>query len=138
MVGKSREKIKHSLFSRFFVVLVILVSILLIFGIAREYMSRNELDNEINQLEDELQRLKVQKKDFLSSIESYDSDFFVEQEARTKFDMKKPNEQVVIIPISGIVNNQDNNSDVLDSNKQMDQNQLNIMQWWQYFFGIKS
>lgn len=136
MVGRSKGKSKHSFFSRFFVILVILVSIFLIFGISREYMKRVELDKEVAELENELEKLNAKKKDFLSSIESYDSEFFIEQEARIKFDMKKPNEEVVIIPIGQIPEQQTNN--LVAENNQQTKQQLNIVKWWEYFFEDKS
>lgn len=135
MTRKSKDKRKQSFFSRFFVVLMIVVSVIFVLGIVREYVKRVELDREISQLENELEKLKLKKKNFLSSIDAYGSEFFVEQEARMKFNLKKPEEQVVIIPVNKISEEaitKNNNTD--ENNNKTNNKQVNLFAWWQYFF----
>ena len=135
MTRKSKDKRKQSFFSRFFVVLMIVVSVIFVLGIVREYVKRVELDREISQLENELEKLKLKKKNFLSSIDAYGSEFFVEQEARMKFNLKKPEEQVVIIPVNKISEEaitKNNNTD--EKINKTNNKQVNLFAWWQYFF----
>ena len=135
MTRKSKDKRKQSFFSRFFVVLMIVVAVIFVLGIVREYVKRVELDREISQLENELEKLKLKKKNFLSSIDAYGSEFFVEQEARMKFNLKKPEEQVVIIPVNKISEEaitKNNNTD--ENNNKTNNKQVNLFAWWQYFF----
>jgi cell division protein FtsB len=123
--------------SRLIIVASIVIAVLFVFGIIREYLNRVELDNEITELESELVELKLDKKDFLQSIEAYQTDFYVEQEAREKFNLIKQGEKVAVIPIDQIntkdtnLNNEKNTVDLKSVSRS------NAIDWWQYFFGDK-
>ena len=136
---KRKGKTQKSFFSSFVLVFVIIFLVILFAGIMREYLKRIELDQEINTLAAELEDLKFQKKDFLKSIENYESGFFLEQEAREKFNLKKEGEKVAVIPASGL-DLQEGNSETLseESNNFTDAGKLkvqNAIAWWDYFFG---
>jgi cell division protein FtsB len=133
---KTRKKSNSTgFFSRFVVVFLVLLLALLLIGIVKEYVNRNKLDQDITDLEQELENLKTKKQQFTRSIDAYQGEFFVEQEARTKFNMKKPGEKVVVIPTaeSDLVeqhNSKDNNNEIKPIS------QSNILAWWEYFFAI--
>jgi len=123
--------------SKLIIVASVVIAVLFVFGIIREYLNRVELDNEITELESELVELKLDKKDFLQSIEAYQTDFYVEQEAREKFNLIKQGEKVAVIPIDQIntkdtnLNNEKNTVDLKSVSRS------NAIDWWQYFFGDK-
>ena len=134
-----KGKTQKSFFSSFVLVFVIIFLVVLFVGIAREYLKRIELDQEINTLAQELEDLKFQKKDFLKSIENYESGFFLEQEAREKFNLKKQGEKVAVIPASGL-----DYQEKVDENSTKNENVFseagmlkiqNAVAWWEYFFG---
>ncbi|NQT50083.1 septum formation initiator family protein [Candidatus Kuenenbacteria bacterium] len=136
-----KGKTHKSFFSSFMLVFVIIFLVILFAGIAREYLKRIELDQEVNTLVTELEDLKFQKKDFLKSIENYESGFFLEQEAREKFNLKKGGEMVAVIPASGLDLQEgdddltENGNSFTDAGKMKVQNAL---AWWEYFFGEKA
>lgn len=137
-MSKSRKT--RGFFFNFAVVFLLVILLLLIMGIVREYLRQKELDKEVSTLEAEIERLNLDKKNFLSSIEAYQSDFFLEQEARTKFNLKKPGEKVAVIPSTTIDLIQSNNSsnDQEDNKKVFNNPYLeNASAWWQYFFGVE-
>ena len=136
--GKDRQK---SFFSRFVFVFAIIIIVILFLGIVREYVKRVELDNEVAVLDQELEKLKLKKKGFLNSIEAYHSNFFIEQEARDKFNLKQPGEKVVVITPPRLSLGQmpldPGQAQDLAGNSTTKTAIVfkNVQTWWQYFFG---
>ena len=67
-----------------------------------EYANQKQLDGEISELNAEIERLKLKKENFLTLIDRYQSDFYVEEEARTKMNLDVPGEQVVVIKLNEV------------------------------------
>jgi cell division protein FtsB len=139
MSRASKNAVKTDFIYKLLVIFFAILFLLFLFGIVREYFHKRQLNNEISQLNQELGNLKLNQDKFLSSIENYQSDFFTEQEAREKFNMKKVGENVVVIPIE---NNQlvlNNNEVVTDSREDLKSTKSsNLSAWWEYFFGQRS
>jgi len=131
---KGAREHNKSFFARFIVLFFVLLIILFVFGIVREYAKKIELDKEIVSLQQELDQLKIDKNNFLDSIDSYQSDFFLEQEAREKFNLKKQGEKVVVIPVDKYADNlnkqdQENKQSLVERSMGR-----NLQDWWNYFF----
>ena len=104
-------------------------------GIFREYSKRREIDNELQDLQKELAQLQNQKDNFLNLLDMYQSDFFVEQEARTKFNYQKAGEKVVVIDEE--INNLKLAQQDINNNEKKQENIVisrNLVAWWDYFF----
>lgn len=131
------QKARKNFFQKFVMTLAILVLIFLVFGIVKEYLLQREIDGQIASLEQELDQLNARKTGFLRTIQSLQSDFFVEQEARTKLNLMKPGEKVAVIPFSMI---ETMVSDKLSAGEQAEQMAdrhsilYNAKSWWRYFF----
>lgn len=126
---------KHKFFRRFLTAFVFVLFLVVVLGVVREYVKRREMDREIAGLEAEVKNLEAKKKDFLQSIELYQSDFFIEKEAREKFNLKKSGETVSVIPTAaapmagaGAVAGS-SAAAVRPSRSE------NARAWWNYFFG---
>ncbi len=138
MKKNALNKDKKSFFSRFAVVFTVLVFVIFISGIIREAWRIRSFNNEIDELQQELENLKMDRQEFLSSIDLYESELFVEQEARTKFNLQKPGEEVVVIP----VDDQDIVGALGDKTKPQNTEPKNLRErmsknlndWWAYFF----
>ncbi len=130
---------KNKLFRRFFTAFVFVLFLIIVLSVVREHFQRRELDREIAGLQAEVKKLEAQKKDFLQSVELYQSDFF-EKEAREKFNLKKDGEKVSVIPA-------DLSTSANGADKEAMKNQAdgaagsdralfgaNARDWWQYFF----
>jgi len=130
-----QQGIPARLFLIFGVILVVFFS----FGAVREYFKRQELDKELSGLEQELENLKLKKKTFLSSIEAYKGNFFLEQEARTKFNFKKPGEKVAVITVSKFAESTVSRSLLSETDfsaiQYRGRAKINSAAWWNYFFG---
>ena len=137
----SKKQKSNGFFFNFAIVFLLISLLFLSIGIVREYLKQKELDREVITLEQELDNLNLNKKNFLTSIDDYQSEFFVEQEARTKFNLKKPGESVVIIPSTTIETvNEKNAQLVAGSTDNLKKNLYleNINSWLNYFFGTES
>lgn len=138
-MGKSETgQLKNNFFSRFIIIFAGLFFVFSVAGFVREYAKSREVDNDLAGLERELTRLKMEKNNFLKSIDSFQSEFFLEQEARTKFNLKKEGERVVVIPESnlGAVVADDKALAVsAETNKSA---WRNAVSWWDYFFADKN
>jgi len=137
----SKKRKANGFFFNFAIVFLLISLLLLSIGIVREYLKQKELDREVITLEQELDSLNLNKKNFLTSIDDYQREFFVEQEARTKFNLKKPGESVVIIPSTTIETVNENKAQLVEGSADNLKKNLyleNISSWVSYFFGTES
>ena len=125
---------KKSLFKKFFFVFCLLLLAVLIFGAGREYLKRKEIDREIAELEKELAGFNVKNKGFLDSLKLYESGFFIEQEARTKLNYKKPGEKVVVIPGAEKSLKAGEGAEKTEAAAAVAGAWKNAGEWWEYFF----
>ena len=127
---------KRSFLYNFIIVSAILILFILVTGIIREYLRQIEMNKEIASLEDELQKLNWGKKDFLQSIDEYQSDYFVEEQARTAFNLKKEGEKVIVISPDELASVRAEKLALKE--RQLVENRTvskNAKLWWTYFFG---
>jgi cell division protein FtsB len=68
----------------------------------KEILNKSKLDKEITELNQEIEQLKLKKQNFLSLIDTYQNDFYLEKEARSKMNLKKSGEKVVVVKLDDI------------------------------------
>ncbi len=117
-------------YSRWFLLAIVLIIILVGFSYARTYYREYQVKQEIARLQNEVQRLEAKKIETLKILEYVKSPAFVEDKARTELNMVKPGEKVMFLSTNtdefGV--GQENGDDVkLD-------NTPNPVRWWRYFF----
>lgn len=106
--------------------LLIFISVSLIKEIVRRY----EINREIAKLEEEVAELDARNTELTDLIAFFNTDTFLEQEARSRLNLQKPGEKVVIIPdIESIPQEEQKNNLSLSLS--------NPKKWWNYFFEIK-
>ncbi len=133
MVNKNKQKsVKLQKVLLLFLFIIVLLAIL---GIIREYGRKIELDRDLSKLEQEIKEEEVKKEQFLSSLDLYQSDFYLEEMARTKFNLKKNGEIVVVISENEKVIEESLNNKEKSEKSSLVKNNLGI--WWNYFFGDK-
>jgi cell division protein FtsB len=137
MEKRIKSKSEKGILFKVLLVFLLLVVLVLIIGTVREFFRQKDLDKELLALEAEIEKLKLDKNHFLNSIEVYQSDFFVEQEARLKFNLQKPGEKVLVIPSSEL-NGQELASGLYEKGQvAVGVNYIyvnNLRAWWNYFF----
>lgn len=126
----TKQKRKKAFLMNFTFILLI-VGILL-FGLIglRAMFKKQQVEKEISQLEVELENLNLTKNNFLKTVEDCQSEFFLEQEARTKLNLKKAGETVVVINEKSFKEQEDKKI----QKKNTKGGFLNIIKWWEYFF----
>lgn len=138
MQNKSQRESK-SWFSRFSFMLILAICFLFAFFTVKEVVNRSKLDGEIAELNQQIEDLKLKKQNFLSLIDDYQGQFYLESEARLKLNKKRPGETVVVVKLDQLAGLDTTNSNNLGANNLPIENsdQSNLMLWWQYFFGEK-
>lgn len=89
------------------------------------YMQKRQVDSEISRLENQSNTLKKGNQQLSELIKYLDTEEYKEREAREKLNLKRPGEQVVVLP-------EDSSSGQVAS-IQTD-NQPNPQKWFTYFF----
>jgi len=128
---------KGKFFRRFFIAFIFVFFLVIVLGIVREYFKRQELNREIANLAMEVKNLESKKADFLQSIELYQSDFFIEKEAREKFNLKSAGEQVSVIPVSDAAQAAAKALSGGETDSSSPSFGANVRGWWEYFFADK-
>jgi len=127
------KKRKQSMLRRFFSSRMFLVAAIITIGLtalgyARGYYRDYTLRQEIKALEHEVSNLEKKKIESLDLLEYVTSDAFVEERARTELNMKKPDENVVVMKRdttreAAEVAHEESNYEHLN----------NPTKWWYYF-----
>ncbi|MEA2064709.1 MAG: septum formation initiator family protein [Patescibacteria group bacterium] len=118
------------LLSNFFLFFVLFIVAVLGWRIYGEYGNNKFVDNEIEELKQEIKDLENSSKEFNKLIEYFNSDMFIEKEAREKFGLKKDGEEVIVVPKETGIDNK--SQDYLINNK--DTKRFFPKFWWEYFF----
>lgn len=95
---------KQIFYSRWFLLVLFALSILLIFSYIRAYYQEYKVRTEINGLREELDSLQSKKIKTMEVLKYVQSQAFVEEKARTELNLLKPGEKMAVIP-SGSVKN---------------------------------
>ncbi len=129
-----REENKWTAFfiSRWFLMIVFLAICFIGFAILRSYFQEYQIREEVNRLKNEASELEAKKIETLEILKFVQSPEFVEEKARTEFNMQKEGERLVII--------KGDSSEVLSvgqpEDKMLESNMLsNPIKWWNLFIG---
>jgi len=136
-MGKNSNIGRQILASKSLLLISLLILVFFSFNLFKEIVNRRDLHGDIKILDDEITKLenKNQKLSFL--IDYYESLEFVEKEARTKLNLRKPGEKIIIVS--------EDNEDVTEQTDFFDTTVLtssdiihltNPQKWWNYFFKI--
>lgn len=123
------------------IVLVSFSIIVLVFTsvqLVKELLNKRELQKNIDELSVKVNELKQRNTDLSSMISYFQSMDFVEQEARTKLNFRKPGENIIIV--AGSMENKTGqviNDGEISLNTQENllvNKETNPQKWWSYFF----
>ena len=129
---KQRSGVRRVFGSAVFFAGICVAALLLVIGFFRAYYQDYAVREEIGNLERQIDMLKKKKLasvDLLSYVASND---FVEEKARLELNMKKPGEHVLVAHARGSDGNRESQTALTG------QSQGNPLQWWYYFFPVKS
>ncbi len=122
-------------YSRWFFVTIIVLVILIVLAFLRSYYQDYQVQQEIQYLKDEAERLEAKKIQSLEVLKYVQSPNFVEDKARTDFNMAKPGEQEVIVTSP----QEEAENDRQVENKVVEWKGIsNPIKWWKLFFNKES
>lgn len=87
------------IFSRQFFITLLLLGLLAVFAVplTKNWRQKRAIDREVAELEQQVNDLEHKSSNLKQVLDFMQSDQFVEQEARTKLNYKKPGEEVAVI-----------------------------------------
>jgi cell division protein FtsB len=133
---------RKNIFTKQFFLTIILLGLLVFFAmpLIKNWRQKNEIDNEISSLENQVADLEHKNSNIKQVLDYMQSEQFIEHEARTKLNYKKPGEEVAVIenrpgddtPITST----DSIFNIPDAPKVDQTPKLlgNISKWFDYFF----
>ncbi len=89
----------RTIFSKQFFITLLLVALVAVFAVplTKNWRQKHEIDKEVADLEAQVNELEHKNSSLKQVLDYMKSDQFVEHEARTKLNYKKPGEDVVVI-----------------------------------------
>jgi len=142
-VNKNKRNFIKNIFlnQKVLALLGLVIIVLISFPLAKSISQRYKIDREIKDLEAEIAELENRNINLKEFIDYLESDQFVEEQARLKLGLKKPDEEVVVIKTedSQTTNNQANAGSAKKQvlrlgSGQADKPISNLQKWWDYFF----
>ena len=122
------------------ILLLLSVAILIFFSVnlVKEIVNRRDLKKEISALEGEINSLEGKNQELDGLISYFSSLDFIEKEARTKLNLRKPGEQIIIVPETETAQQKAEEQSAATDNflAQEDKGLANPQKWWDYFFRI--
>lgn len=97
--------------SRIIIIACIIITIFLSINLVKEVLSRHQIDEKIKQYKIDVTKLESENKEITQFIDSWTTSRQLEKEARLKFGLRKPGENVILITRNSNQNNNTINSD---------------------------
>ncbi|MFA6547874.1 MAG: septum formation initiator family protein [Candidatus Magasanikbacteria bacterium] len=121
---------KNVFYSRWFLLVLFGLAVLLIFSYIRAYYQEYKVRSEINTLHEEVGNLEAKKLETMEIFKHVQSQAFVEEKARTELNLLKPGEKMAVIP-SG---SSKNDIGQPEPNLVKWSNVKNPIKWFKFFF----
>lgn len=116
----------------FFALLIIFV--LLSVSVFKETRRNTAIGHEVKKAQSELDRINQNNKDLGDMVSFFQSEQYVEKQARTKLGYKKAGESVLVLSTDGVTG--DFSSSTSESSVQSSSNkESNPLRWLKFFFG---
>lgn len=120
------KKILYSKPSIFFLLLVI---IFIVIALGRESYRFFRINQEIKGLKQKIADIEKSNEELSKMREYYQSEEFLEREARLKLNLTKPGEKLIIIK-----QKEESPEEKIEEKKAIAKEISNIQRWWDYFF----
>lgn len=132
------QTIKKILSSKAFLFFLLLAVIWVGLVSIKVYYKKYQLDQEIASLKKEIGRIDEQDEELTQLIKNFNNQSFLEKEAKEKLNLKKSDENVVMVPEAAIsqelpVENAAN--PILGGGQPEEVIENNLIKWWKYLFG---
>jgi cell division protein FtsB len=118
--------LQDALRSRIVTAILVMVFAAVSFVTVELYMQKKQVDSEIKRLQTQSEQLNQDNRQLSELIKYLDTPEYKEKEAREKLNLKKPGEEVVVLPEDSSLEGSVAGADVAD--------QSNPRKWFAYFF----
>lgn len=126
----SRKKpLKNFLNSRWFFLLAVLLTVVVIFAFLQAFYRDYQIRQEIQSLQDEVKNLEAKKIETLDVLNYVKSDEYALEKARTELNLVYPGEKMMIINAGANKSGQENYNVIKSTN-----DDSNLKKWWRFFF----
>ncbi len=130
MAEAKNNKWGNVFYSRWFLLVLFGLVMLLTFSYLRAYYQEYRVRSEIDILRDEVQNLEVKKLETVEIFKRVQSKAFIEEKARTELNLLKPGEKMAVIPSGSLKTNIGQaESDLIKWT-----NVKNPIKWFKFFF----
>lgn len=132
MSRASRNSWKSIFYSKWFLILNCIVLIVICYASIRNFYHDYQIQKEIKRFQEQAKMLETKNLETLEILKHVKSQNFIEEKARTEFNLVKPGEKVVVI--HGSEKNNQNYGQIAQN--MIEQEKVsNPVKWWRYFFG---
>jgi cell division protein FtsB len=132
----SKGAFKTFYYSKWFLLVIFIVIIFFSASAISDYYSQGDLRQDINMLESQINTLNDDQYDLVDTLVQVQSEDFVETEARTRLNLRKPGEQVIIVSSDEDINQF---NEIIGSTGIKDllvKQEPNPRKWWYFFFPV--
>jgi cell division protein FtsB len=132
-MSQHEGKLKNFFWSKWFLLMIFAAIVFVALACVRSYFQDYQVREEVARLQKEAADLESRKFATMDILKYVESNDFVEDKARTDFNLQKTGEQVAIIKKAGIIGQ--NDSGQVD-NKVVELERIsNPFKWWNFFTG---
>ena len=133
-MGQFGVKIKGILSSKILLCLATFVLIGLVVNLGQESYRKYRLNKEIGDLKSQIETLENSNQQLNGLMDYFGQNSYLEKEARVKFNLKKPDEKVVILSDGASNQSYSKPSGNFASSSIKQADTANYWKWWEYFF----
>lgn len=127
------QKTKTSIFSKIIIIPVLVIIVLILIALARETYKKNQIQAEIEGLKEKARQIDKANTEIQDKITYLESQDYQEKEAKDKFNLQDPDENVVVIKPS--MAKKEPAEEKKSESIRVEEGTINIpIKWWQYFF----
>lgn len=119
------------LYSKPFLVFLVIILILVVIALGQESYRYFRISQQIKDLENKIEEFKASNEELIGLEQYFQSEEFLEKEARLKLNLTKPGEKLIIIKQI------EEDLEEFEQGQSLAKELSNIQKWWQYFFGEK-
>ena len=119
------------LYSKSFLVFLVVILILVVIALGQESYRYFRVNQQIKDLENKIEELKKSNEELVGLEQYFQSEEFLEKQARLKLNLTKPGEKLIIIKQI------EEDLEEFGQEQGLAKELSNIQKWWQYFFGKK-
>lgn len=129
---KNRSILRFFLSSKIIILVGLVFLIFVSLALGKELARKRKVNQQIDEVKQEIERLEKRNKELTSLIEYLNTDSFKEVQARQSLNMQKEGETAVAVPAAVKSAEEENDGGKFDFETK--EGKSNLSKWWKYFF----